>query len=116
VRTSGVLPSSAWPEVVLRAGDEGRNWSCLRFLVDHRSVQFQFRFADIWRLPRNAGRFKMDRESRVALLLPLPHAAKKTFIEAFVANRGFNLKIFDDEVMAITWLREPSKPNPLAFT
>ena len=41
---------------------------------------------------------------------------EKQFIEAFNRNRGFDLKVFDDEADAITWLGEPDhRRNPLAF-
>jgi hypothetical protein len=115
VRTSGLLVSASWPEVIRRANEEGKGRGCLRYLVDHRDATFQFRFADLWVLPRNAGHFEVPADTRIAMLLPPPHAVRKAFIEAFMGNRGFELKVFGDRDAAISWLTEPSRPSPLAF-
>ena len=43
--------------------------------------------------------------------IPEPHSCDKPFIEAFVHNRGFKLRLFDDLESATSWLIEI--PNPL---
>jgi hypothetical protein len=116
VRTSGLLVSSSWPDVIRMATEEGKGRGCLRYLVDHREAELRFRFADLWILPRNAGHFELPEHARIAMLLPHPHATRKAFIEAFMGNRGFDLKVFADTDSAISWLTEPSRPKPFTFS
>lgn len=113
-RTSGVLSSASWLDVISTITDEGRKTSCLRYLVDHSAATFRFRFADLWTLPRNAGRFGLPADARLALIFPQAQRGRRAFIEAFMGNRGFSLKVLDDTDSAVAWLTEPvSKPNPL---
>jgi hypothetical protein len=108
VRTVGTLPISAWPDVIRQAVEEARKHACLRYLVDHRDARFQYRFADLWMMPRNAGSFHTPPNARCAVLMPNPHSVRKTFIEAFMHNRGFQLKLFERRELAISWLLESS--------
>ncbi len=116
VRSHGTMPSSEWAAITLRATQEGDRHSCRRFLFDHRDAKFRLRFADLWSLPHNIGAFKLPDGARVALLMKPPYGMEKQFIEAFNRNRGFDLKVFDDESDAFAWLVEPERhQNPLAF-
>jgi hypothetical protein len=109
------LPSSSWLDIFKTVVDEGKKWSCLRYLIDHRAATFQFRFADLWILPRNKGRFEVPADARVALLFPHAQSTRKAFIQAFMSNRGFAVKVFDERESAVAWLMEPvSKPNLFA--
>ena len=59
VRSRGVMPSSGWAAITLRATKEGSRHSSQRYLFDHREAKFRLRFADLWSLPRNMGAFKL---------------------------------------------------------
>lgn len=115
VRTSGELPTSSWASISKAATDEGTKRSCHDFLFDHRAARFRVRFADLWALPRNAGAFQLPDGARVALLLKPPLGRERDFIEAFNRNRGFDLKVFDEESSALSWLRQGRGRNPLVF-
>lgn len=113
-RTSGVVSISSWPAIIKQTLDEGHQHSCLRFLIDHRGATFHLKFAELWTLPRNAGAFQHPEGARVAVLFISQAGRSKEFIEAFTHNRGYDLKVFEDEELAISWLLEP-KPNLLDF-
>jgi hypothetical protein len=116
VKTSGVIPSSSWPAIIRQVTDEGTARSCIRYLIDHLDARFRIRFADLWSIPRNAGRFELPPGARIALLLPPHHTVQKQFIEAFNSNRGFSLRVFDDRARAVAWLMEAApRPNLLFF-
>ncbi len=110
VRTVGILPIAAWPDVIRQTIEEGQKHACVRYLIDHRDATLRYRFADLWMMPQNAGQFRTPPQARCAVLLPGPHSIRKTFIEAFMRNRGFLLKVFDKRDLAISWLLEPLPP------
>jgi len=117
VRTRGALPTSEWAGISERATREGETHGCNRFLFDHREARFKLRFADLWSLPRNAGRFRLPDGARIALVIGHPLGKEKDFIEAFNRNRGFDLKVFDNEEAAVFWLsRFLQDRNPLEFS
>ena len=115
VRTSGVLPSSSWPEVIRASMDEGDRRSCVRYLVDHRKARFRFRFADMVNLPKIAASFPLAPNARIAILPPRGLERGADFIEAIMSNRGINLRIFVDRDEAIAWLADHARPNILSF-
>ena len=116
VTTRGAVPSSEWGEISRQATAEGSRHDCLRYLFDHREARLKVRFADLWSLPHNLGAFRLPEGARIALLMRQPLGREKDFMEAFNRNRGFDLKVFDDENQARLWLgRSGESPNPLAF-
>jgi hypothetical protein len=109
-RTNGVLSASSWPQIISMTIDEGHQYNCCRFLIDHRRATFRFKFADLWALPRNAGAFQRPKDARVALLFTSLSVVRKEFIEAFSRTRGRELRVFKHEALATAWLLEP-KPT-----
>ncbi len=116
VHSTGLLSPSLWPVIIKSSIDEGRKYSCRRYLIDNRDAEFRFKFAEVWALPRNKGEFELPKDARIALLLRPSLPLQKEFIEAFNSNRGFRLKVFLDKAAAISWLVEsPPEPNLFAF-
>ena len=115
-KTSGTLHSSSWPVIIKQVTDAGKARACIRYLIDHLDARFHVRFADLWNIPRNTGRFELPPGARIALLLRPHHAVQKQFIEAFNSNRGFSLKVFDARAQALSWLMDAApKSNLLSF-
>src|SRR5271157_3757142 len=111
VHPTGVVVTSSWPLIIGQSIDEGRKYACTRFLFDQRDAEIRITLAQLFAMPKNEGTFKQPMNARVALLLhPIPLVERK-FIETFNSNRGFNLKVFHDEDLAIAWL-EANTPAP----
>jgi hypothetical protein len=56
------------------------------------------------------GAFKLPINARIALLLLLSPSVDHEFIEAFNSNRGFNVRVFHERDLAVSWLQENSAP------
>ena len=113
IHTTGVVETASWPSIIGRSMEEGRKYSCTRFLFDQRDGDFRLNLEHLFGMPRNAGRFTLPMRVRIALLLPQLPPAEQKFIETFNNDRGFNLKVFHDKDLAIAWLVENAPPPDL---
>lgn len=111
VHPTGVVETLSWPLIIGRSMEEGRKYSCTRFLFDQRDADIRLTLEHLFGMPKNAGAFKLPLNARIALFLhPLP-PSEHEFIEAFNSDRGFNVKVFYDRELAIGWL-EGNAPPP----
>ena len=114
VARTSVLDVPSIPQTVKLMVEEGRRFSCRLFLLDHRWAKVQtYQFAELYQsLPRRAADFHLPHRARLAVILPSADKSEKVFFEAFIANRGRQFKIFEDESPAVAWLM---KANVLDF-
>jgi hypothetical protein len=57
-------------------------------------------------MPQNMGAFMLPINGRIILLLLPSPSVDHEFIEAFNSNRGFNVRVFHEGDLAVSWLRD----------
>lgn len=77
-------------------------------LVDDRDYNHPAKIADLYRIVDVYESFGVSKTERVALLFSPenPFMDDFKFFETVCRNRGFNFKIFFDEIEAKNWLKE----------
>jgi hypothetical protein len=110
IATSGVVETSSWPSIIRDSLEEGRKYSCTRYLFDQREAKIHVNLGQLFGMPRNAGEFKQPLNARIAILLRKVVPVQKEFIESFNRDRGFNVKVFDNKGLAVSWLEENVSP------
>ena len=91
---------SIWTEVTAYCRDQGL--SRVLAIID---VPGRMPTLAAWQLGSDPGAVGVDRSLRIAIVYCYRERFESnTFLETVTRNRGFEVKIFEDEAIAMTWL------------
>ncbi len=111
VNVVGVVNRSAWENQLRSSLEEAQKRSCYRFLVDYRQARVRLGFLDLYERPAHYEVVGMPHSARIALLFG-PQEMESAFIETVAANRGYEVRVFEDPETARAWLQEaPTDPH-----
>lgn len=91
------------------AAEASRDNNCYRILYDGRQAVLAMPVGDLYRLPTLLEDLGIGRSHRRALLVS-KQIEDFRFYETASRNRGYSVRVFDDEARAVTWLMEPREP------
>ncbi|RLJ61640.1 hypothetical protein [Sulfurisoma sediminicola] len=92
-------------EGLAEAGRRG----CRKFIVDHRRMELDFAFIEIYEWPRQLKAMGVEAGMRVAIVIAAtdPKTQDYRFFEDVAFNNGLPLmRLFSDYDPALNWLRE----------
>lgn len=85
----------------------------MRVLLDCSHAQMEIPVTDIYKLPDRYAASGVPRNIRVAVVLPKDKYKLELFefYEDVCRNRGYFVRLFDDDTQAWDWLREVTGPH-----
>jgi hypothetical protein len=104
IRASGEISGEAGDAIMAAAAEAARNNGASRYIFDFRNAVLLESYSRLYRRPNYAKSVGIDRLSKTAVLCALPDE-KFTFTEDVAFNRGIDVKLFEDELAALDWLK-----------
>lgn len=107
VQYEGRLAHDPYRESVREGLEVSRTHGVDRFLVDNTRLEPALDATDIYAFPDIYESLSLPRESIIAVVNSDHPAIRRNiaFFETVCVNRGYLVKVFDDEASALAWLR-----------
>jgi hypothetical protein len=106
INVDGTLEKPLWQRQTLAALQEGViNHACYRALVDYRQARLRISGIDLYERPLFYEHIGIPYCARIALMYP-PGQQDIATIQEVTADRGYNVKVFQDEKEAMVWLTQ----------
>ena len=110
-RTRGELHPSSIVPMVKRMTEEGVRHNCRLFVLDHRAAKIRhLDFPEILKALPSERNLALPRGARLAIVLPSLVAQVKAVFETFFKSSGRDVRLFEDEPEAVSWLLGPDIP------
>lgn len=106
VRQAGFGSEEVWRQVnaeyVSIANEHGSN----KFLIDNRDLTFKTSISGIYDWPEFLGESGLSRTNKIAFVYSESPSNKSDyrFFETVSRNRGYNIRVFEDQQKAMAWL------------
>ena len=106
VTVTGLVTRPLWERQLRASLEEAVHNACYRFFVDYRQADVKLGLIDLYERPATYEVVGMPRSARIALMFR-PGAKDTEFIQTVTANRGYSVRIFENQEEAIAWLTRP---------
>lgn len=106
VRLAGPGDHESWQKMAVECVAIAGEQNCNRFLVDERDATFESSISNIYSWSEDMDEGGITRANKVAFLYSDSPANRSDyrFFETVSRNRGYNIRIFDDQLKAVAWL------------